>query len=147
MDEYCHAHSGFTQGSQANSNLICKRSGTNTITISGYASLGVNAALQIRLYLQIAPNSLGAQSSSVNIVVSSSTGNTIINANTAALTFTTTVFGSSPLALSNKMTLPYARGSAYPLYITFRLRSNSLVQGDYIQIDFGSWVIDTATVG
>jgi len=45
------------------------------------------------------------------------------------------------------MIRPYSKGNAFPLYIVFKLKSNSLVVGDYIQIDFGSWVLDVATAG
>lgn len=115
--------------------------------IAGYSSLSANAPLEIKLYLQIAPNNIGAYSSSVNIVVYSSAGNTIINANTVNLSFTTTITGPPSLALNNKMIRPYTKGNAFPLYIVFKLKSNSLVVGDYLQIDFGNWVIDTATTG
>lgn len=102
----------------------------------------------IKLYLQIAPNIIGSYSSSVNIVVYSVSGNTIINANTAALSFTTTVSGPSALELNNKMIQPYTKGNSFPLYIVFKLKSNSLdATGDYLLIDFGNWVIDTAATG
>jgi len=70
-----------------------------------------------------------------------------MNADTSNLTFTTTTSGPASVVLANKMVRPYAKGNAYPLYIVFRLRSNTLLVGDYIQIDFGNWVIDTATTG
>lgn len=148
VDEYCYSHSGFTQGSQTNSNLICKRYGTNTILVAGYAAL-VNtiSSLEIKLYMQIAANNIGAYSSSVNIVVYSSTASTIINANTASLSYTTVMSGPSSVALSGSMIRPYSKGNAFPLYIVFKLRSNTLVTGDYLQIDFGSWVLDDATLG
>ena len=147
MDEYCYAFSGFVQGSQTNSNLICKRSGTNSILITGYGSITTSTALSVRLYLQIASNTIGTYSSSVTIDVLSAATNTIITANTASLTITTTVYGSPTLALSNKMIFPYTTGNSFPLFIVFKLRTNSLVVGDYIQIDFGNWVIDVASSG
>lgn len=45
------------------------------------------------------------------------------------------------------MNLPYSAGSAFPLYITFQLRSNSLVNGDYLRVNFGAWVLDSASSG
>lgn len=45
------------------------------------------------------------------------------------------------------MTIPYTPSNSFPLYITFQLKTNTLVSGDYLQIDFGNWVLDTATTG
>lgn len=45
------------------------------------------------------------------------------------------------------MNNPYTAGQAFPLYITFQLNTNSLVGGDYLQVDFGNWVLDAATTG
>ena len=118
MDEYCYAFSGFVQGSQTNSNLICKRSGTNSILITGYGSITTSTALSVRLYLQIASNTIGTYSSSVTIDVLSAATNTIITANTASLTITTTVYGSPTLALSNKMIFPYTTGNSFPCLLS-----------------------------
>lgn len=90
---------------------------------------------------------LNSYSPTVNIVVYSSAGNIIIDADTSPLSFTISQWGSPSLALSSTMNLRYAAGSAYPLYIKFQLRSNTLVNGDYLQIDFGNWIIDPATLG
>lgn len=60
-----------------------------------------------------------------------------------------TQVGSLNLGLSGTMLQPYINDNAFPLYITFQLRSNTLVSAssDYIQIDFGNWAIDPATTG
>lgn len=53
IDEYCYSYSGFIQGTQANSNLVCKRYSNNQIIIAGYATLAPNAALSVSVYLAI----------------------------------------------------------------------------------------------
>ena len=45
------------------------------------------------------------------------------------------------------MTNPYAKGSSFPLYVSFQLKTHTLVNGDSLEIDFGNWVLDTATTG
>jgi len=45
------------------------------------------------------------------------------------------------------MTRPYSAGTAFPLFVTFRLNTHSLTNGDYLQIDFGNWVLDPAATG
>lgn len=55
--------------------------------------------------------------------------------------------GSNSIGLSGTMNIPYSAGSAFPLFITFQLRSHTLQNGDYLQIDFGDWILDTADTG
>jgi hypothetical protein len=150
IDEYCNSYSGFLQGTGANSNLVCKRYASNKIIISGYATLSSSASLSMSLYMEITDLSItptSIYSQSVNIVVYSSTATTIINANTVSLSLTLTQVGSLNLSLSGTMVQPYINGNAFPLYITFQLKSNTLTSPDYLQIDFGNWVIDPATTG
>lgn len=147
LDEYCYSYSGFIAGVDSNSNVVCKRYSTSQIIISGYGTLAASASLSIKLYMQFNNIALTSYSVSVGIVVYSSTDSIIINANTNSLGFTISQWGSPSLALSGTMNIPYAAGSAYPLYITFKLTSNTLVNGDYLQVDFGNWVIDPATLG
>lgn len=45
------------------------------------------------------------------------------------------------------MNLPYAAGSAFPLFITFQLQSNTLTNTGYLRVDFGNWVLDPAPAG
>lgn len=45
------------------------------------------------------------------------------------------------------MTIPYTPADSFPLYISFQLKTNTLSSGDYLQIDFGNWIIDTAAAG
>jgi len=45
------------------------------------------------------------------------------------------------------MVRPYSAGSAFPLFVTFRLNTNTLTNGDYLQVDFGNWIIDPASAG
>jgi hypothetical protein len=147
IDEYCNSYSGFLQGTNANSNLVCKRFSSTQIKISGYATLASSASLSITLYLQIADIPIDTLSHSVNIIVYSSQNNIIINANTNTLTFTLVEDGSLALGLFGTMTNSYASGSSFPLYITFKLNTHTLTNGDYLQVDFGSWVLDPATTG
>lgn len=149
MDEYCRSYSGFLQGTSSNSNLVCKRYNTNQIIISGYALLSASASLSITLYMQIANIPITNYTETVQITVYSSVGNTIISANTDPYVFTLAQLGSAVLGLSGTMTQSYYPGNAFPLYIVFQLTSHSLYSntGDYIQIDFGNWVIDVATTG
>jgi len=148
LDEYCHSHSGFVQGTASSSNLICKRYASNMILIDGYSSLSSGATLSIQLYMQLADLTPGnTYNSAVNIVVYSSDNRIIINADTAPCTIAVSGYGSQSLAFSSTMTRPYAKGDHFPLYITFRLRSNNLVNGDYLLVDFGKWVPDAATTG
>jgi len=150
LDEYCYSHSGFIAGVNADSNLVCKRYSSNQILISGYATLGVGATLTITVYAAI-QNSLTAGSSysaSTTVTVISAENNNIIsaNTNTASLSLSA-VKGCNALGLSGAMERPYSVGSAFPLFITFRLNTHSLVNGDYLQVDFGNWVLDPASVG
>lgn len=147
LDEYCYSYSGFIAGVNTNSNIVCKRYSSTQIVVSGYGTLAASASLSIKLYMQfnnIAPN---PYSLAVNIIAYSSTDKIIINANTIDVGFTITQWGSPSLTLSGTMNSQYAAGSAYPLYIAFKLTSNTLVNGDYLQIDFGNWIIDPATLG
>jgi hypothetical protein len=82
-----------------------------------------------------------------NIVVQNANGNNIIAGNTNSFALTPTQQGSISVALSGTMTTPYAPTSTYPLFITFRLRTFTLYAGDYLLVDFGSWVLDPATNG
>lgn len=115
--------------------------------ISGYAALASSASLNIKLYLEIANLALNNYAPSVNIVVYSSANNIIIDADTNTLPFTLATYGSLDVSLSGKMTIPYTPTNSFPLYITFQLKTNTLVNGDYLQIDFGNWVLDTASTG
>lgn len=53
IDEYCYSYTGFIQGTQANSNLVCKRYSSNQIFIAGYAALSPSASLSISVYMAI----------------------------------------------------------------------------------------------
>ena len=82
------------------------------------------------------------------ITVISSSGNYIISSNTNSITLSlSNIRGSNKVALYGTMNTPYTAGTTFPLFITFQLNTHSLVNGDYLQIDFGNWVIDTATTG
>jgi hypothetical protein len=78
-------------------------------------------------------------SSSNNQIVSANTGNYVLSL--------LNIRGSNLIALTGTMILPYTAGQSFPLYITFRLKTNTLTTGDYLQIDFGNWVLDTAPTG
>lgn len=147
LDEYCYSYSGFIAGVDTNSNIVCKRYSSTQIIVSGFGTLATSASLSISLYLQLNFITPASYSHSVNIIVYSSAANTIINANTASLGFTVNQWGSPSLALSGTMNRQYAADSAYPLFIKFQLTSNTLVNGDYLQVDFGNWIIDPATLG
>lgn len=147
MDEYCYSYSGFIQGTLTGSNIVCKGYSSNQIIISGYATLATSASLSIKLYLAIDNIGIGNYSDYVNIIAYSSANNVIINANTASYSYTIAQAGSPSLGLSGTMNMPYTSGNAFPLYIKFQLRSNTLVNGDYLLVNFGNWVIDLATSG
>lgn len=147
LDEYCYSYSGFIAGVDTNSNIVCKRYSSTQIIVSGFGTLATSASLSISLYLQLNFITPASYSHSVNIIVYSSAANTIINANTGSLGFTVNQWGSPSLALSGTMNRQYAADSAYPLFIKFQLTSNTLVNGDYLQVDFGNWIIDPATLG
>jgi hypothetical protein len=150
IDEYCYAYSGFTQGVNTNSNLVCKRFSSNQILISGYAAVASSTLLSISVYMQIS-DALTANGTTygayATVTVVSSAGNNIISQNTASYNIITTQRGSDLLSLSSTMNTPYTQGTTFPLYITFRLNTNNLLTGDYILVDFGSWVLDPATTG
>lgn len=118
--------------------------------ISGYATLAVGATLSITVYASI-QNSLTAgstYSASTTVTVISANDNTIISGdtNTASLGLSA-VKGCNSLGLSGTMERPYSSGSSFPLYITFRLNTNTLTNGDYLHVDFGNWVLDPAATG
>jgi hypothetical protein len=150
LDEYCYSYSGFIAGVNADSNLVCKRYSSNQILVSGYATLAVGATLSVTVYASI-QNSLTVGSSvtaDTTITVVSSQGSNIISAGTNNLGMTlATTKGCDAVGLSGTMIRPYSSGSAFPLYITFRLNTNTLNNGDYLQIDFGNWVLGTASTG
>jgi hypothetical protein len=150
LDEYCYSYSGFQPGTAANSNLVCKRYSSNQILITGYANLAASATLSITVYAAIlnglTPNT--NYNADTTITVISSTDSNIIAASTSQVGLAlSAVKGSNVVALTGTMTQPYAAGSAFPLYLSFKLRINTLVSGDYIQVDFGSWVLDPAATG
>ena len=156
IDEYCYSYSGFTQGVNTNSNLVCKRYSSNQIIISGYAALAASALLRISAYMYISDSlSINSTSGSNNnfatyatVSVYSSASNLIVSANTLSYSLVlSNIRGSNLIGLTGTMTNPYSPGQAFPLYITFRLTSNTLVAGDYLQVDFGNWILDVATTG
>ncbi len=120
----------------------------NTVNIYGYASLSVSATLSISVYLRI--NNIAADTyvdSAEIIVYTSSSLKTVIDAYTNTYSLTVAQIGSLNLDLTGTMVRPYTSDTAFPLYITFQLNSYSLVNGDWLQIDFGNWVLDTAPTG
>jgi hypothetical protein len=119
-----------------------------TIHIYGYATLSAGASLSIKVYLKINNIAVNTYTDSVDIIVySSSALRNIIDANTGTYSLVLTQIGSLNLDLSGTMVRPYTSDTSFPLYITFQLRSISLVNGDWLQIDFGNWVLDTASTG
>lgn len=150
LDEYCYSYSGFIPGVNANSNLVCKRYSNNQILVSGYATLAVGATLSITVYAAI-QNGLAANNSysaSTTVTVISENDNNIISANTNTVALgLSSVKGSNAVQLHGTMNRPYSSGSTFPLYFSFRLNTNTLTNGDYIQVDLGNWVLDTATTG
>jgi len=80
--------------------------------------------------------------------VLSSTNSPIVTGNSVSYNLAlSNVRGSSLLSLSGTMNIPYTSGQSFPLYITFQLKTNTLTAGDYLQVDFGNWVLDTASTG
>jgi hypothetical protein len=148
LDEYCYGTTGFVQGVNTNSNFVCKRYSANQIKISGYSLISAGAALSLSLYLQIANNARNTTYTPyANIIVYSSAQKVIIDADTASYSLYFLQNGAPTLGLNGKMNMPYTAGTSYPLYITFQLTTYTLVNGDYLQIDFGTWVVDPATSG
>jgi len=156
VDEYCYSYSGFIQGVNSGSNLVCKRYSSSQVIISGYAALGSSAQLVISVYMYISDtlsiNSTLGSNNNFNtyatVAVYSSAGNQIVSANTNSYTLVlSNVRGSNLITLSGTMTNPYSSGQSFPLYITFQLNTHTLVNGDYLQVDFGSWVLDAASTG
>lgn len=81
--------SGFIQGVNSNSNLICKRYSTNQILIGGYGQISSGASLSLTLYLQIQVLTVGSTYYPyANIIVYNSDASVIINANTVTYTLT-----------------------------------------------------------
>lgn len=154
MDEYCYSYTGFSQG--GNSNLVCKRYSDTQILISGYANITASTTMGIQVFMKIL-NSLSINSTSgsnnnfttyATVTVSSAAGNTIISADTVSLTLVlSNQRGSSLIGLSGTMTTPYSAGTTFPLYISFQLNTHTLTNGDYLHVDFGNWVLDTASSG
>ena len=155
LDEYCYSYTGFTQGVNTNSNLVCKRYSSNQILISGYAAIATSTTMGIQVYMQLV-NSLSINSTGFNntfstyatVTASSAAGNTIISADTVSLSLAMdAVRGSTLIGLYGTMTTPYSAGTTFPLYFTFQLNTHTLTNGDYLQIDFGNWVLDAASNG
>ena len=137
-------------GSDPNSNLVCKRYSNNQILISGYASLATSATLSITVhaYIQNGLTNGTNYTADTTITVISSGDNNIIsdNSNPVSLNLSP-VKGCNSVGLHGTMTNPYSKGSAFPLFITFKLKSHTLTNGDHIEVDFGNWVLDTAQTG
>jgi hypothetical protein len=156
LDEHCFSYSGFLKGTASNSNLVCKHYSSNQILVAGYATLAPSAALSITLYMKISNTASINTTSGANnditatasITVTSSLGNNIISAPTNSLLLAlVNRRGSNQVALSGTMEKPYSAGNSFPLFITFQLNTHGLVSGDYLQINFGDWVLDTAVAG
>lgn len=150
IDEHCYSHSGFIQGVNDNSNLVCKRYSSNQILVAGYSTLAASASLSITVYMAL-QNGLtidGTYTTDATIKVVSSEGHNIIQDHTNSITLAmANIRGSNSIGLSGTMNIPYSAGSAFPLFITFQLRSHTLLNGDYLEIDFGDWILDTADTG
>ena len=118
--------------------------------VSGYASLAVSASLSITVWASI-QNSLTngtTYNADTTITVISSGDNNIVSSSTGSVSLPLSATkGLNSIGLSGTMTRPYSQGSAYPLYISFRLRTYTLYNGDYLEVDFGDWVLDTAATG
>jgi hypothetical protein len=96
--------SGFVQGSTlTTSNLICRKNAAQDILIAGYSTISAGTSLSISLYLQIVAGSLTTYTPNARIIVYSSTGAKIIDANTAAYTLTVSQYGPSTLSVMNYM--------------------------------------------
>ena len=110
----------------------------------------MGATLSITVYASI-QNSLtagGSYTADTTITVISSKGTNIVSAGTNNLGLNlVTTKGCDALGLTGTMNRPYVAGSAFPLFITFRLTTNTLNDGDYLQVDFGNWVLDPASTG
>ena len=118
--------------------------------VSGYATLAAGATLSLTVYASI-QNSLTAgvnYTAYATITVISSKGTNIVSAVTNNLDLSLVATkGCDALGLTGTMNRPYASGSAFPLFITFRLTTNTLTDGDFVQVDFGNWVFDPASAG
>ena len=118
--------------------------------ISGYATLAVNATLSITVYASL-QNGLANgtdYNADTTIRVISTEDNNIVQDNSNSLPLNiSAVKGCNSIGIHGAMTNPYAKGSSFPLYITFRLRSHTLTNGDHLEVDFGNWVPDAAATG
>ena len=118
--------------------------------VCGYATLAVGATLSITVYASI-QNSLtagGSYTADTTVTVTSGKGTNIVSAGTNSLGLNLEATkGCDALGLTGTMNRPYASGSAFPLFITFRLTTNTLTDGDFVQVDFGNWVFDPASAG
>lgn len=147
FDDYCKQMSGFVPGTTLDtSNLICRKNGGQDILIAGYNSIASGTTLSITLYLQITNIAPSSYTATVRIVVYSSSGAKIIDASTSAYSYTVSQYGPSTLSLMNYMEQTLKKDTAQELDFTFTLTSNTLSNGDYVQVDFGNWTIDPASI-
>ena len=142
VQHYCKAMSGFADGAQPTSNLICRRQSSTSVYIGGYSQIAASTTLSITLYLQVTQNSLATVNPTATIAVISSSGSTIISAPTAACALPVTQYGGYTLALPSYTVQPIMKGTAQQLYFSFTLRSHTLSSGDYLVVDLGDWTVD-----
>ena len=86
MDPFCLKMTNFYQGPSRPSNLLCRRTSTNEITIEGYQTINTGTTLSIDVYLKVASNTVTTYNSiRAYIQVFSADDKAIIQANTANL--------------------------------------------------------------
>ena len=148
MDDYCKSMTNFYQGaSNVNSNLVCKRYSTTQIIIQGYALISAGTTLKFQIYLKAATNSFGTWYPQANILVYSQDDKLIISAWTNTMTYTISTYGATTLKLEKAMRYNPMVGAARQIFFQFQLSTYTLTTSQYIQIDFGTWILDPATSG
>ena len=104
FDDYCKQMGGFVPGTTlVTSNLICRKNGGQDILVAGYNSIASGTTLSITLYLQVVGVSLTSYSPNARIIVYSSTGAKIIDANTNSYSLTVSQYGPQTLSLMDYM--------------------------------------------
>lgn len=138
LADQCKSMSGFTAGSAATSIFLCRRLNNNQIAITGYATINPSTSLSITSWFF---NS--GSTESISITVYSSTGAQINTGSVTGITVGGSYTAPGGFSIKEAKQVSLFSQTTTPMYFTFTLSTNTLVNGDYVTLDLGNWTIGT----
>ncbi len=95
--------SGFVQGSDTTSVLVCKRQSSSIIVIAGYEDVSINTVLSFKLYLKMNVNTLATFTPTAHVIIKSKSSAIILEADISTTSFTPANYGPVNINLKGVM--------------------------------------------